>query len=360
MADISSDKRPKNPEDKKPGDPSGLNSPQMEDSGKITVRAVSSASQAWEICKGLRKRGEDFRNKRNAVIMEKYNGQAPFSAKDLGKSNQGWRNNYTTHTLASVIDRILPQFKEIIKRSKYLLNARLPATWPDGTEKARKFNDRMTKLFRSWGEWGDFINLLTQEDVVIGYATPAWLEKSELEWRPWIYRSDEIYFPDGTGQKSAKIPVFMVEEEVLIYEFLEPLKNKQAAIKAGYNWQNCVELVNLDVQDDEQTDMDREDAVREGRYEDSFKVEAKTITLYHLLVREYDGGVDLWTIEKTTGKEVQYVEGLHETMDDATTLFTMQTGNGKGLEDTSSTSIPPSSAVDAWQRIRCIFPGSSS
>jgi len=317
------------PEDQ-PKDSSRLNNPQLDSKGKPTVKAVTTADQAWQICKGLKKEAEENRIPMNATIYAKHGGEAPFNSMLLKRANQGYRNNFTHFFLSGITDRTEPQFRDAINRVEYLTYSKLPDDWPDASRKNKLFRKHLSDTIRADPCWSDFVADSIGENTLIGYATPAWLDSSEVEWRPTLYRSDQIFFPKGTKQNSKGVPYFAVEEYLMVHEFIERFGEDKAE-EAGYNIKNCVYIVNKAQGKSEETELDKVDNIREGAYANNYGAggTAKTIRLYHLVVQEYDGTVELWTVDGNEGRELRHVEELHPSIEEATMLFTLQRGNGK-------------------------------
>ena len=347
------DKPPGIKDDGKPSNGDQLNPPELDASGKPKRRAVSDSKQAWQIIKKLKEAAKRTRIPRNAEINKRYNGATPFPMQALVLSAQTWRNNFSTLFLASIIDRIRPVFQDHIQRSKFLTLASLPARFPDAARKSRVFREKITRTIRSWESWDDLLSIITQEDVLIGYATPARLDD---DWRVRMFRSDEIFFPDGTGQDASRVAMFAVEQELLVHEFLDLIANERAAKIAGYMVENCVEIINEQfgepANDAEKSAIELTDKAREG-VSSSYGDEMKTISFGHLVIREYDGGIDLWTVDMKKGRLVRYKKGLHKEMTEATTLFTLQTGNTKlyGSKGAGRSLVNIATAIE---RARCL------
>ena len=310
-----------------------LNSPEIGKDGKPTQRAVTSASQAYSIAKNLRDKAKGGRIKTAATIAQKYNGEPPFNEQDLSKTGQAWRNNFSTNFLASIIDRVKPQMLDPINKADVLTHSVLPPQVENAATKSRKFCEATTKVIRRWPAWRDFASQLSQENVLFGNAVPAWLD-GPTEWRPRLWKFDECYLPDGTSQHASTVQVAVFEQKMLIHEFIQLFADRDVAEKAGYTVDNCIVAANKSKPNNQrktdETDLQKQDRLREGAgLADSSAVEAKTVDLYHVLVRDYTGGVDLWTVTQDEGLEIRNIQDLHEQCEDALTLFTFQSGNGK-------------------------------
>lgn len=313
------------------------NSPKLDSEGKPTQRAITSAKQAFSIAKGLKDAAvQDQRSRINvaAIIAAKYNGEAPFPPAELAASGEAWRNNFSTQYLASVIDRVKPQLLDPLHKTDLLTHSALPPEMDGAAVKSRKFCEVTTKVIRRWSGWSDFCSGLIQELVCYGVATPAWISH-KTEWRPHLWRFEESFFPEGTGQHASNVVYAVFKQEIPLNEFVNLLNNKAAAVKAGYNWENCIKAANQmaasSTDSTEETALDQQDRLREtGNLANTYAAaKVSTVDVYHVAVVDYTKEVDLWTVLQTDGMELRNVQGLHNSSEDTTTLFTFQSGNSK-------------------------------
>jgi hypothetical protein len=312
------------------GAPSELNSPELDEKdGKPKSKAISSFKQAHAIAKRQFDLAKEGRLVTAAVIADKYGGSPPFPS--LKKTGQSWRNNFSTNPFGAVADRSTPQLTTPIKQAEYLTYSALPAERENAAEKTRKFRKRFTKLVRAWSGFMSLVGQVAQEDYIYGNAAPGWIDD---DWRPRAFRYDETFLPEGTGQHASQAQFIVYRQPVLLHEFLEKIKDREIAEAAGYNWEGCIKAANeaagLRSGGSDSSPVEQADAVREGgALGFTHEGETKIVWLFHVLVREYSGGVDLWTVSQKGGHGVRSVEGLHESMEDASTFFTLQEGNTK-------------------------------
>lgn len=311
-----------------------LNSPQLDPkTAKPTRRAVTDAKQAYGICKSIRDRALNYRIKTAGEVNRRYNADNPYDPEILKRTGQGHRNNFSTNFLGSILDRVIPQLVNPLNKAPLLVHGALPDGHPDGAKKSRTFNEKITACIRAWPEWKDFVNGLAQDIVTFGNSAPSRIDE---DWRPRLWRYDEAYLPEGTGQHADKVQIAPYVQKVLMHEFLALVADPEIAKKAGYDIAGCVKTANAATGNQQSgrefTDMEREDSVRElaeMSYSYGGDSQTKTINLFHLLVRDYTGEVDLWTVSQDDGTLIRNVQGLHKQMKDCVTLFTMQTGNRK-------------------------------
>jgi hypothetical protein len=310
-----------------------LNPPQVDTKGQPTQRAITDPKQIYGIAKSIKDRALLQRLKTGALIARRYNADHPYPPQDLTRLGQTYRNNFSTNFLGSIIDRVVPQLIDPIKKAPLLVHSALCEDYADGAKKARKFNEVTTKTIRAWPEWGDFLNGLAQDVALYGNAAPARLSK---DWRPVLFRYDETFIPEGTGQHATQVQVACFSHKILMHDFLKLIKNPAIAEKAGYDVEGCAKAANATVgtnQTSKQyTPIELEDALREQSplgFSYGVDNQTKTVNVFYGLVHDYTGQVDLWMVDQNDGTLLQSVEGLHEKPQDAMTLFTMQTGNRK-------------------------------
>jgi len=317
---------------KEPTGDQQLNPPNISPAtGKPTSRAINNCKQAYGIAKSLRDRAIDGRLRTAAFIGKAYNGDPPFFARDLTRTGQGWRNNFSTNFLASIIDRVKPQLTEPLEVADLLCQKALPPGHPEGVKKSRKFNEVCTKTIRAWVEWKDFLSGLAQEVVTHGNAVATKLGE---DWRPRMWRYDEVFLPEGTGQHASKVQVCAFRQPFLMHEFMDLFRDRMIAERAGYNYAGCIKTANTagGFNNTEQTPLEEQDAIRELSplgYSYATENQTRQVRCFHVLVRDYTGEIDLWTTSEDDGTEVRQAKNVHGSMPECMTLFTMQAGNRK-------------------------------
>lgn len=309
-----------------------INSPEMSESGEVTVRAITSAEQAYGIASRLEKANED-RNRLNAVILKKYNGGQPYEPSDLKANAEDWRSNAPTGFMSSIVDRITPSPIQAIDSARYLTAASLCQNNAEAEAKSEYFRQAVTKSIRRWNGWRDFLSSLFQELILIGYASPLNLNP----YSPWpkMFKGDEVFYPDGTGQHAKIVPALSAKEDLLVHDFADAFrKGKEIAEGAGWNFENCIKVINDALpQSATSKDVDArkwEDAVREANVGASHSG-AKIVRLYHTLAVEPDTQkITHYIVNRDGNHEVLFSqEDRFEQIEDVTTLFTLQPANGK-------------------------------
>lgn len=309
-----------------------LNSPEIGKNGRPTKRVITNPKQAHAYAKRLYDRAKDGRIKTASVIRDKYDGGPPFDPAYLRRVGQTWRNNFSTNYLGSVIDRTSPQLKDPANKADLLYHCSLPTKVIDGAQKSRAFNEIMTRTVRAWPKWKTLVGRSAQEDITYGNAV---ITKIGEDWRPVVWRFDQAFLPDGTGQHASEAQSVVLRERMPLHDFIQLFAdNPEAADKAGYDLEGCRKAANsakgtLQKSEGDTNDLEKQDQKREDNREDSFDGGSTTVCLFHIVVRDYTGEVDLWTVTEDDGTLVRSVEGLHQNMEECLALLTMQEGNEK-------------------------------
>lgn len=313
-----------------------LNSPELNEEGVPQNKAISSAEQAHAIAKALKKAAieKGGRLELAGTVASLYNMEQPFPQKALNNAGQDWRANFSSGFLSSIVDRVTPQLRDPIYRAETLTHASLPET-EGSAQKTRQFQEAITKLIRSWKGWNDFVSILAQDVVLHGGATPG---RISADWRPKLFRPDQCYLFEKSDQHASKLQVVVFWEPILIHDFLDIIRDKEAAQLAGYNLEGCYKAANESSNPGdktEKTQLEEQDIIREkGNLQSAAENQGKVVNLFHVFVREYDGKLALWTVAEDGKHEVRHVEDCEEDLNiegmiDAVSLFTLQVGNGK-------------------------------
>ena len=338
-----------------------FNAPKFKgDSTEVVNKPISSAYQAFEVFSRLM-RDNQARANRNKLIADSYNGSSPFDQKKLDSAGEGWRANFSTLVLATFVDRVVPRLVDAVHSMKFLTASELPDAYVDATNKTEKFRTRTTELIRSWVGWIDHVEQVASENVLYGYT--AAVQMDEYEWRPTMFRQEDVLFDEQTPQLATKVPVFVVKANYYIHEAVDIIQDEEAAQEAGYNvrnLQNAIEQAAPPYDSFVYNPRQLSDMVREGNLYYSFHRSSKMIETAHIFVKCYDGTVDHWWVNRNGAKrsnkptkarevtaprpepepgeprppeddpyELGFFEACAESMDDVITLFSFQCGNSR-------------------------------
>lgn len=337
---------------------SQLNPAEIEEEGdEPQRRPIENAQQALWIFKRFELNNRK-RMGRNKAIADAYNGEKPYDQVELEAASQGWRSNFSTLFMASLIDRVTPKFVDAIHSMKYLSASRLPSEYGNSDDKTSVFRDKITKMIREWSGWSDFVAHLAQENVIYGYTASVFMD--ELNWRPRTFAQEKLFFDDNTPQFAGQCPIMCVKVDYYIHELVEILRDPEPAEDAGYEIDNIRKAINAAMPPKESflsNPRQLSDMVREGNMYLSYHRQSRMIQTAHIFVMGYDGqGVDHWWIntrslnigsglsdssqdwgdynkappdDENNPALLFYASDVARSMKEVVTLFTFQAGNNK-------------------------------
>jgi hypothetical protein len=331
-----------------------FNQPDIDDSGKIRNRPISNALQAFNIYQRF-ERDNLHRAIRNAQVSRAYNGEHPFDQSKLNAAGQGWRSNWSTMPFPNTVDRVKPRFTKAVADQKYLTNSVLPDTFPDASEKTDTFQEAITKCIRQWSGWMDFVDNVASENLIYGYTGAVHL--SQYDWRSRTFRQEELLFDDNSPMHAERLECFVVKVDYYIDELIELLDNEDYAEDLGYNIPNIINAIRYAMPPRDSlvyNPRQLADMVRDGTMYYSRQKESRMIQTAHIFVRNYEGDIDHWWINRSTlakgrqdasddrsnredendspgheGIELLFCEAYAKSMEDVITLFTFEPGNGR-------------------------------
>lgn len=310
-----------------------IQSPDLNSVGKSPRRGIRDALMARDVIQTLIQANRN-RNIVNARIMAKFNAERPYDQSKLNEEGLGWRNNFTTKPLSSIVDKVFPRFVEAANAVKYLTNSSLSEEHQNASEKTDKFRDGITKLIRSRKGWVTLLEDIAIYNSMFGNTGCGWLD--EFSWFPHHFKQDEFYISDGTKQDSENAQVCVFREVHLPHELLEYIEDREAAVDAGFNIKATVEVINNASPAQLRSDLVQggtlefwyQNMVRELTVGSSYMAGASVIQVYSLLVREVTGKVSHYRLAGEGLKEIFSKEDRFNSMEECVAFFSYEKGNG--------------------------------
>lgn len=310
-----------------------INSPGISSGGKPTRRAIKDANQAREVVKTLIEANR-MRQIINSRIRAKYDSERPYDQQQLQSEGLGWRSNFTTKPLASLIEKVYPRFSEAVAGLKYFTNSSLPHTVAGATIKTEKFRSGITKLMRTRKGWRVLIEDIALEDSMFGSNVVARLD--EFSWFPKSFKQDETFLSDGTKQISDNAQVVVLKETLLPHELFEQIEDREAAEKVGWDLGKTIKCINAasptQLRDNLTSggglDIWYQNAHRELTLGTSYTAGASVIVVYNLLAREVTGEVSHYKLAGPGMDLIFQHYKRFDNMTDCLTFFSFQKGNG--------------------------------
>lgn len=310
-----------------------IQSPKIDKKGEPTQHSIKDAAMASDVVKTVMQAGRN-RAIVNSRILAKYNAERPYDAYKLEAEGLGWRSNFTTKPLPSMIEKVAPRFVAAVDGLKYLTNSSLSNKWDNAAEKTQKFREKITKVIRARKGWKTLLDDIAFENAMFGYSIVAWLD--EYCWFPKHFKQDESFVADGTKSEPQWAQVVVLKEVFLPHELFALVKDTEEAKNAGWNLEAARTAINkaspMQIRDRLNVGGTLEtwyqNAVRELTIGASYMAGASVIVVYSLLAREVTGKVSHYRLAGPEMSEIFSRDDRFDSMEQATCFFTFQKGNG--------------------------------
>lgn len=308
-----------------------IQTPAISASGEPSQRSIKDLNMAQEVVKTIISANRN-RQIVNSRILAKYNAERPYDNSKLEAEGLGWKQNFTTKPLPSMIEKVAPRFVRAVASQKYLTNAKLSDKWQNAVEKTETFRTAITDTIRKRKGWTTLVESIAFDNALFGHTVVSWLD--EFTWFPRHFKQDESFVSDGTKQLPASAQVVVLKETFLPHELFQYVKDSESAATVGWNIKNTIEAINkaspAQVREQLGTGAPEawyQNAARELTVGASYMAGASVIVVYSLLVREVTGKVSHYRMAGTEYKEIFSKEDRFESMDDCISFFAFQKGN---------------------------------
>lgn len=309
-----------------------IQSPAINDAGKPTQHAIKDVGQARDIARTIIAANR-HRQIINSRILAKYNAEKPYDSWKLEAEGLGWKQNFTTKPLPSMIEKVAPRFVNAVNGLKYLTNSSLSEKYEKSTEKTEKFREVMTRTMRERKGWRTLVEDIAFDNALFGHTVVACLD--EYTWFPTHFNQDENFLPDGCKQLSSLCQFAVLKETALPHELFARIQETEEAKTAGYNLDNCRDAINrasptqirdmLNVGGTYETWY--QNALRELVIGASYMAGASVVIIYHVLAREVTGKVSHYQLAGPELLEIFSRDDRFDSMEDFMTFFAYQKGN---------------------------------
>lgn len=300
-----------------------------EDTGLPNEAAILTPEQAYTTYKALVHDNRD-RNRKNAAVAKKRDGEQPWNPSKLKAAGQSWRSNRPTGFMSSMLKRLSPPYKQMLDQLPLLTYSKFPSK-AMGTEAQQDvFRRKVTNAIRQHQSWSDFLSQLIDEDIVFGYTAAVCLD--EYTWMPDVFRGDEILFPVGAFQDVKKLELFGIRQNRRVHEVVELLKDPESSATAGWKIDNLIKKLNTstpEFRDHSQEENARmyQDLVRENNLGSSFSSSVKVVKMGHLLTLDPTGGVNHYIFDRDDGMILFFRRKRFRSMEQIIALFSAEIGD---------------------------------
>jgi hypothetical protein len=309
-----------------------IESPEINKSGEPTRRSITSVQMGVEVVKQVIQAGRN-RAIVSSRILAKYNSEKPYDSKKLEQDGLGWRQNFSTKPLASLIEKVFPRLTEAVGGLKYFTDSSLPDSYENSVEKTETFRDTITKTIRNKKGWTTTLENIAFDDSLFGSTVLAWLD--EYNFMPQHFRCDEVFLADGTKQNVNFAQVVVLRENLLPHELFAMIEDADAAKAVGWKLDACREAINKaapkQIAERLGTSGNIEawyqNAQRELTIGASYMAGVSVVCIYSLLVREVTGKVSHYRFVGDEYKLIFEHDDRFDSMQDCLAFFSYEKGN---------------------------------
>jgi len=310
-----------------------IQSPKIGPSGKPMQKSIKDVGMAKEVVKTIISAGRN-RQIVNSRILAKYNSEKPYDSGQLKAEGLGWKQNFTTKPLPSMIEKVAPRFVRAVASQKYLTNSSLSDRWQNSVEKTEKFRELITKTIRARVGWTTLVEDIGFDNALFGHTIVGWLD--EFTWFPKHFKQDESAVSDGTKQLPSMAQVVVLRETFMPHELYSYIKDRDSAEMVGWDVSKTITAINkasptqIQARLGPETSMEAwyQNAARELTIGASYMAGASVVTVYTLLVREVEGKVSHYRLAGSDYDLIFEKEDRFESMEDCVAFFAFQKGNG--------------------------------
>jgi hypothetical protein len=98
-----------------------IQSPEISSGGEPEQRSIKDANMGRDVVKLVIQASRN-RSIVGSRILAKYNAERPYDSYKLEAEGLGWKQNFTTKPMPSMIEKVAPRFTVAIDGLKYLTN----------------------------------------------------------------------------------------------------------------------------------------------------------------------------------------------------------------------------------------------
>lgn len=301
---------------------------QVTPEGKIVLRAFPTDITLADFAKAVIVEASE-RLTKAARIASKLNSERPHAPEELRQAGLGWKSNFTTRPLNTLVSKQVGRFPRAIASARYLSSASLPADVVNSLSKTEFFRDEFTKTLRADPRFDDLIETIASENVTFGWCAAGWLD--EHTWFPNTWKQDAFYVPVNTKQVSSTANAVLLRQPLLPNEAFVVLSNAQGAEDGRWNLPLLAQAINTAMpenyrcQNQEYSRL-REELIRGLQYMSSY-TGAKAVIFYHVLAQELNGKVSHYILNSEFATMFAHEDRFPD-MSNALTFFAWEKGDG--------------------------------
>jgi len=312
-----------------------------------------------------------------AKLLDKLNEERPHDPEALRRAGLGWKANFTTRPLNTLVGRVIGRLTGAVEKSRFLTTTQLPPEVPNYRRKSEFFQRAVTDFVREDPRWSDLINDLALQTALFGSDAALWL--SEDEWLPESGGQD-VMLPAGTrtvAQEAQQIVVKVRHAPKEAFDMLVGAMSVSAPAQvdpetgaeiapatAGdprWNVERMIGAINRAMPT---TQAQQREGVgvgeaglmmsemRRSLMSYSTASATKVVTLYHIFAREMTGQVT-YLIYDDEKKEVFRHEDAVESMEHMAAFFSFERPASKAISASKGVGRIAYAMASVLDRARC-------
>lgn len=288
-----------------------------------------------------------------AKLLNKLNEERPHDPEALRRAGLAWRSNFTTRPLNTLVGRVVGRLTGAVEKSRYLTTSQLPKSVPDYRRKSEIFQREVTDFVRADPRWSDLVQDLATQTALFGSDVAIWL--GDNDWLPES-GGQRVMLPATTRTVAREANVVVLKWQYPPHEVFQMLANAlavggqpqpppetdpetgevtTAAKLVGdprWNLDRLVEALNAAIPStlagqqagsaSGETELMIAD-MRRSLMTYSTAMSDKTVTLYHIYVREVTGKVTELVYDDKK-RELFRHEDARESIEDLAAFFSFE------------------------------------
>jgi hypothetical protein len=269
--------------------------------GKAPQYRITDPKKAQETGHKLVLDNEE-RTRQDALVKGMLDGNKPYSHARLRSAGQTWRTNVNFMEGEAAISAANTPFYDLFTGSKYLFDiyTKFGANVKERHDFGVGITEEADKFVKKWDEWEFNMQALINEMIAYGRGFLLWLDPTD--WRPEWVQQHRVYAPNQAKALASKLPVLVIRGEYQVHELWRIIESPKAG-DMGWNVsfaKRCIE--NAYPRDRDNTGNHDYMAIQQ-RMKDADIYEgmsAPVISVFHVLVAEFDGSVSYLIVPETS------------------------------------------------------------
>ncbi len=276
----------------------------LSDTGQPPKSRIKDASDASQIADVIIYAGWD-RSRLDAQKKGMFDGNPPYSSQRLKMEAQAWRANVNFLEGKAASAAALVPYYDLFAGAKYYAQVRTNQGNEDDkeyySEVITEEFDRMLKRYRGF----DF-NMQQMFTDLVRYGRGLLMWGDTTDWQFKCVPQQKAHVPNGTDAYAENLDVLVIRQQYRVHELYAYIEDPDLARTIGWDVEGTTQaIINAmpEIQSDSSTQYDYFWLQQRIKDHDLYEgVRSSTISVRHLLVREFSGKVSHFIIEEYKGE----------------------------------------------------------